>query len=100
MWEAQDLKIQADAAKQKEAVVKAHLQPWLNEAFVVSTTIEHKVDHMQAEYATMETIETRTKVLATHMERMQRITKEFVVSTSDEQKMLTDLHAKLAEPAE
>lgn len=44
--EAQDLKIQADAARQKEAVIKAHLQPWLDEAFAVSTTIERKVAHM------------------------------------------------------
>lgn len=68
--EAQDLKIQADAARQKEAVVKDRLQPWLDEAFAVSTTIERKVAHMQAEYATMETTETGTEVSATHVERM------------------------------
>ena len=62
MREAQGLKIQADAAKQKEAVVKTHLQPWLDEEFAISTTIERKISHIQAKYATMETIETGTKV--------------------------------------
>lgn len=55
--EARDMKIQADVARQKEAVIKVRLQPWLDEEFMVSTTIECKVAHMQAKYATMETVE-------------------------------------------
>ena len=32
-------------------MIKEHLQPWLDEAFKISTTIKRKVSHMQAEYA-------------------------------------------------
>lgn len=46
MTEVQDMKIQAQATRQKEVVVKACIQPWVDEAFVVSTTTEHKVAHM------------------------------------------------------
>lgn len=52
------MKIQAETARQKEAMVKAHIHPWLDEAFAVSTTIEHKVEHMKAECVRMETTET------------------------------------------
>jgi len=54
MKEAQAMKIPIDAALQKEAVIKECLQPWINEALVVSTTIERKVAHMQEEYAPIE----------------------------------------------
>jgi len=78
--EAQDLKIQADAARQKEVVIKARLQPWLDEEFAVSTTIEYNVAHMQIEYAhmqieyaTTEPAEIEIDVLVTRMERIQQI---------------------------
>jgi len=61
--EVQDMKIQAEAMKQKEAVVKAHIQPWLDEAFAVSTTIEHKVAHMKVKCARMETIKIGAEIL-------------------------------------
>jgi len=40
MREAQALKLQTDTTGQKEAVIKEFIQPWLDEAFEVSTTIE------------------------------------------------------------
>lgn len=43
----------------------------MDEAFLVSTTIEHKLAHVQAEYATMQTTETETEVSETHVEWMQ-----------------------------
>lgn len=54
---------------------------------------------MQAKYATMETSEIGIEVSATHMERIQQVTKEFVASTSDALRLLTDLLAKLVAPA-
>lgn len=64
MREAQALKIQVDASRQKETVIKECLQPWLDEAFVVSTAIECKVAHMQAEDAPDEVAEIETDLSA------------------------------------
>ena len=46
MREAQALKAQVDAAHQKEAMLKERIQPWLDEAFVVTANIEGKLAHM------------------------------------------------------
>ena len=68
MKEAQALKIQADSAHQKEAVIKEHLHPWIDEAFAVSTTTERKVEHMQVEYTPREKAMAETDVLAARVE--------------------------------
>jgi len=46
MREAQVLKAQVDATRQKEVVIKECIPPWLEEAFTVSTSIEGKLAHM------------------------------------------------------
>lgn len=43
MKEAQALKEQVDVACQKEAVLKVRIQPWLEEAFTVTATINGKL---------------------------------------------------------
>ena len=48
MREAQALQAQVDAMRQKEAGLKERIQPWIDEAFAVSTTIEGNIAHMQA----------------------------------------------------
>jgi len=80
--------------------VKARIQPWLDEAFAVSTTIEHKVAHMKAECARMETTEIGVEISVLQVERMQRMMEEFVASTNDARKLLTDLRAKMDAPAQ
>jgi len=40
MKEAQALKAQVDTVRQKEEVLKEHIQCWLDEAFMVSIAIE------------------------------------------------------------
>ena len=46
MREAQVLKAQVDAAWQKEAMLKECIQPWLDDAFTVSTNIDGNFAHM------------------------------------------------------
>lgn len=48
MQEAKTLKERVDATQQKEAVLKAHLKPWLDEAYLVTTSIEGKLASLQA----------------------------------------------------
>jgi len=86
--------------REKEAVVKARIQPWLDKAFVGSTTIVHKVAHMKAKYARMETTETGVEISVLQVEQMQCMTEEFSSSTSDALKLLTELHAKMDAPAQ
>jgi len=46
MKEAQALKEQVDVVRQKEAVLKAYIHPYLKEAFTVTTMIEEKLAQM------------------------------------------------------
>jgi len=43
LQEAKALKEQVDIAKHKEVALKAHLQPSLDEAYAITTTIEGKL---------------------------------------------------------
>lgn len=48
MHEAKALKEQVDVAQPKEAVLKAHLHPWIDEAYTIKTSIEGKIMALQA----------------------------------------------------
>ena len=37
-----------DAARHKEAVLKVHLQPWIDEAYTITASIEAKIAQLQA----------------------------------------------------
>jgi len=43
MQQARALKEQVDARRQKEALVKARVQPWIDEAFTITADIEGKL---------------------------------------------------------
>lgn len=70
MREARTLKIQAYATRQKETVIKGWIQPWLDEAFAVSTTIKQNVAHLQAAYAPKPVTEGDTDALMAHIEQV------------------------------
>jgi len=48
---AQALKAEVDVTHQKEAMLKERIQPWLEEAFTVTTKIEGKLAQMHSVYA-------------------------------------------------
>ncbi len=50
MREAETLKEQVDAARQKEALLKVRIQPWIDEAFTIMADIEGKLAQMQGLY--------------------------------------------------
>ena len=41
------LKEQVDVARQKEAVLKVHVQPWIDEAFHITANVEGKLKKMK-----------------------------------------------------
>jgi len=55
---------------------------------------------MQAEYEPEEAAEIEIDVSTTRVEQIQRMVEEFAASTSDVQKLLTNLHAKIIALAE
>ena len=48
MQEAKALKEQVDVTRHKEAVLKVHLQPWIDEAYTITTSIEGKLAELQS----------------------------------------------------
>ena len=54
MQQAKALKYQMDAARHKEAVLKARIQPWIDEAFMIMANIEGKLAHIQGMHAQMQ----------------------------------------------
>lgn len=47
MQQAKALKEEVDAARHKEVVLKARVQPWIDEEFVITTSIEANLAQMQ-----------------------------------------------------
>jgi len=47
MQHAKEFKEQVDDTRHKEVVLKARAQPWIDEAFVITTSIEAKLAQMQ-----------------------------------------------------
>ena len=41
------MKEKVDVVRQKEAVLKAHVQPWIDEAFLITVNIEGKLTQMK-----------------------------------------------------
>lgn len=53
MQHSKALKEWVDGTRRKEAVVKVCIQPWINEAFTITTIIEGKLAQMQGTQAQM-----------------------------------------------
>lgn len=100
MREAQVLKAQIDAARQKEAILKECIQPWLDEAFAVSTNIEGNLAHMQVVYEPGKATETNIDASMARIEQVQQMVEDFVASVSEAQKLLNELCVKIAALAE
>ena len=43
-----------DTARHKEAVLKEHAQPWIDEAFTITANIKGKLAHIQGMHAKMQ----------------------------------------------
>ena len=79
-------------------MLKECIQPWLDEAFAVSTNIEGKLAHMQVVYEPGQVAD--TNALMARIERVLQMAEDFVSSVSEVQKLLNDLRVKIFAPAE
>jgi len=91
MREAQSLKEQVDAKCQKEVGLKPCIQPYLKEAFTVTTTIEGKLAQMQDTYVQRQWGAFDSDASESHTQLLHRIMEEFVVDVIEAQKLLDGL---------
>jgi len=98
--EAEALKEQVDVARQKEAVLKECIQPWLKEAFAVTAKIEGQLAQMQGIYALRQGIAPDNEASKICAQWVQQTAKECVVDVSEVQRLLDELHVKTTAPTE
>ena len=70
MQQAKALKEQVDAARQKEIVLKARVQPWIDEAFLITTDIERKLAQMKVMHALRQGFAPESEHLAERVEQI------------------------------
>jgi len=100
MREAQVLKEQVDNARQKEVGLKAHIQPWLEEVFKVTTMIEGKLAQIQDTYVLRQEGAFDNDASEGCAKLIQWTTGECVADISEAQNLLDGLRAKITAPAE
>jgi len=67
MQQEKVLKEQVDAARHKETILKARLQPWIDEAYVITTSIEAKLVQMQGTQEQVQGSSSTTMVSEQHV---------------------------------
>lgn len=73
MQHAKALKEQVDATRHKEVVLKARVQPWIDEAFAITAKIEGKLAHMQGMHVLMQRSTPDTEVSKKCMQQIQQV---------------------------
>jgi len=61
-----------DVARHKEAVLKACLQPWINEAYTITKSIEAKLAQLQENQERIQGSSSTTMVTEQHVEEVQQ----------------------------
>lgn len=99
MQEAKALKEQVDVGQHKEAILNARLQPWLNEAYLITAIIEGKLASIQK---TQQKIQLDSARLATEqlVEEMKQATTQCTIEVTIVQVKLRGLHDKISAPSE
>lgn len=78
LQQAKALKEQVDVARQKEAVLKACVQPWIDEAFLITVDIKEKLAHMKAMQDLRQGFDLDSYHLAEQAEQIQRMAEQCV----------------------
>jgi len=99
MREAQALKEKVDAARQKEAMLKKRIQPWLDEAFMASSNIEGMLTHKQVASEPRKAMKSNIYTSVARIEWVKQMADDFFAMVSEAQKFLNDLSANISTPA-
>lgn len=89
-----------DASKQKKALLKARIQPWINEAFTITTDIEGKLSQMQGLYALRQAADPHKEASEEHMQQVQQTAEQCATDLQVVWDQLAGLYAKISTPTE
>jgi len=98
--QANPLKEQVDVARQKEVVLKMHVEPWIDEAFLITTDIEGKLAKMKVMHAISQGSAPHSENSAETVEKIQQMVEQYDADLRAAQAQLEGLHAKIAAPIE
>lgn len=74
MQQARALQEQVDATRQKEALLKARVRPWIDEAFTIMVDIEGELAQMQGLYTPRQGFDPHKESLEERMQQFQQTT--------------------------
>lgn len=81
-------------------MLKARIQPWLEEAFLVTTTMDKKLAQMQNASGLRQESAPDRDASESRAQLIQQTTKECVAAVRKAQKLLDGICAKISVPAE
>ena len=89
-----------DATRHKETVLKVCLQPWIDEAYVITAFIEEKLAQMQGLYVLRQTTEPHKEATEEPMQQVQQTAERCIADLLAVREQLEGFSAKIATPAE
>jgi len=95
MKQAKVLKKKLDAAQHKEVVLKVRVQPWIDEAFIFTTSIEAKLTQMQGMQEQVQGSSSATTVSEQCIQEVQQAAMQCTPNLAAGQAELGGLRAKI-----
>ena len=95
MHQAKELKAQVDATRHKEAVLKARIQRWIDEAFTIMPDIEEKFVQIQGMRAQMQGSTLEIEVSEERMQQVQQAAAQCVADIKTVRDQLEGLCTKI-----
>jgi len=89
-----------DITQHKEAVLKAHLLPWIDEAYIITASIEAKLAQLQATQQRIQGNSSKKTVTKQHVEEVQQVVTQCAVEVAGIQIELGGLCTKIFTPTE
>ena len=100
MKQEKALKEQVDDARHKEAILQVHLQLWIDEVYVVTTSIEEKLTQLQETQEKVQGSSSTTMVFEQQVEEVQQATTYCTADLAAIQAELGGIRTKISTPVE
>ena len=98
MKEAKAFKEQVDATRHKEEILKVRLQPWIDEAYTITASIEAKLMQLQATYQRIHGSNSAAAVAEQSVEEVQQAAAQCTTEVAAIQTDMVGIHAKISAP--
>ena len=93
------VEVKVDTTRQKEAVLKERIQPWIDEAFIITADIEGKLAQMKAMHALRQGVAPESESSAERVEQIQQTVDQCAADLRVAKEQLEGLHDKIVAPA-